>query len=230
MDATTRFAELAALEHPPLDEAALLIAAHASPGLDVAAQLRRLDELAARCAPPTLDGLVRLLFTAEGFRGNRQDYYDPANSYLDKVLDRRTGIPISLSVLMIEVGRRAGVPLAPVGLPGHFIVRDKVDPTVFVDPFHGGRLLDAPACRRLYEAVSGGATAGHPGSASFDPVWLAPIGPHVVLARMLANLHVIAEHRGDPVMRLWVLRLRCALPAATAEDRAAFAKASTAFN
>ena len=103
MDPTTRFAQLVVgpEELLPLDEAALLIAAHAHPGLDVDAQLRRLDALAGEVREPTLDGLRRLLFRDLGFSGNDVDYYDPSNSYLNDVLDRRTGIPITLAVLML---------------------------------------------------------------------------------------------------------------------------------
>src|SRR5256885_16075663 len=128
MDPTGRFAELvngleAAL---PLDEAGLLIAAHAKPELDVGEQLARFDALADRVGEPTLDGLRRLLFRDLGFAGNEDDYFDPRNSYLDDVLERRTGIPISLAVVMMEVGRRVGVPLSGVSMPGHFLVPDKV--------------------------------------------------------------------------------------------------------
>src|SRR5688500_562736 len=101
MGVTERFVELvsgpeAAL---PLDEVGLLIAAHAKPGLDIPANLARFDELASEVRDPTLDGLRRLLFRDLGFAGNEDDYYDPRNSYLDDVLERRTGIPITLAVV-----------------------------------------------------------------------------------------------------------------------------------
>jgi hypothetical protein len=119
VDVTERFR---ALVHGPevslpLDEAALLIAAHAEPGLDLDAELARLDELAAGVANPTLDGLRRHLFGELGFRGADHDYDDPRNSYLHVVVERRVGIPISLSVLLMEVGRRIGVPLAGCPCP-----------------------------------------------------------------------------------------------------------------
>ena len=114
VDPTGGFAAL--VEGPesalPLDEAALLIADHAYPELDVAAQLARLDALALSCFAPTLDALVEHLFVDENFHGNADDYYDPRNSFLNDVLDRRVGIPITLSVLTMEVGRRIGVPVA----------------------------------------------------------------------------------------------------------------------
>ena len=129
-DPTARFTELVQTPEAEwaLDEASFLIATHARPDLDLPAQLARLDELAAQAGEPTLDGLRRLLFRDLGFSGNEVDYYDPRNSFLDEVLDRRTGIPITLAVVMLEVGRRLGVPLAGVSMPGHFLVRDKVDP------------------------------------------------------------------------------------------------------
>ena len=153
MQPTQRFADLMELPAAsvPLDEAAFLIAAHAHPGLDVGAQLARLDDLAMRCLDPSRDGVLAHLFGAEGFRGNDADYYDPDNSMLDRVLDRRRGIPITLSVVLIEVGRRLGVPFTGIGAPGHFIVRHDGS-GVYIDPFNGGRVLDdterGPAVRR----------------------------------------------------------------------------------
>jgi regulator of sirC expression with transglutaminase-like and TPR domain len=129
VELSERFAAL--LRRPeaevPLDEVALVIAAHARPELDIGAQLTRLDELAATCFAPTLDALVRHLFVDLGFRGNEGDYYDPRNSYLDEVVERRLGIPITLSVLTIEVGRRIGVPVAGVSLIGRIVLGDLVD-------------------------------------------------------------------------------------------------------
>lgn len=187
-----------------LDEALLVVAAHDHPELDVESQLERLDELAARCRPPTLDGLLHLLFVEEGFTGNRDDYYDPRNSYLDAVLDRRTGIPITLSILTLEVGRRCGVPLAPVNLPGHFLLRDRVDPDVFVDPFNGGAVLDRTAVERLHAAMR----PGEP----FDETHLDVPGPFDILARVLTNLQLVFTQRSDVAGLTWVLRLRSQLP------------------
>ena len=207
MDPTARFAQLAAGPEAelPLDEAGLLIAAHAHPGLDLDAQLGRFDDLAGGLGEPTLDGLRRLLFRDLGFKGNDVDYYDPRNSYLDSVLDRRTGIPISLAVVMMEVGRRAGVPLAGVSMPGHFLVRDKVDPEVFVDPFARGQLLDRRGCRRRFAGV-------HGPDAPFDERFLEPVGRFSILERQLANLETIARARGETFTLLWILRLRTSLP------------------
>ena len=108
------------------------------------------------------------LYSSGRYLGNTDDYYDPRNSLLHEVLDRRVGIPITLAVLGMEVGRRIGVPLSGVGMPGHFLVRDKVDPSVFIDPFHAGRELDAAGCQALHRAMAGP-------DAPWDPGYLDPI-------------------------------------------------------
>ncbi len=211
VDVTERFAAL--MSRPggvaPLDEAALLIAAHARPGLDVEAEQFRLDDLAAGVAAPTLDALRTHLFCELGYTGNSTDYYDPRNSYLDQVVERRIGIPITLCVLMLEIGRRIGVPLAGVSMPGHFLVRDKVDPEVFVDPFARGATLDRGAVEAQFRASQ------QPG-ATFDPAFLEPVPVAIVVARMLANLDVIAAARADRTMLEWVVRLRVCMPGASA--------------
>jgi len=189
----------------PLDEAALLIAAAAKPAVDVDATLVKLDEIADEVPAPTLDGLRALLFRDLGFGGNPDDYYDPANSFLDDVIDRRVGIPISLAVLMMEVGRRVGVPLWGVSMPGHFLVRDKVDPDVFVDPFARGRVLDREGCMARFHAVQG------PGSV-FDDAFLEPVGQRAILTRMLANLETVATVREDGALLRGALELRVTLP------------------
>ncbi len=188
-----------------LDHASLLVAAHASPGMDVGAQLDRLDDLAARCPEPTLDGLRQLLFDEMRFAGDTADYSDPRNSFLDQVLDRRVGIPISLSVLMIEVGRRVGIPLEGVGMPGHFLVRHTGGPRVLIDPFHGGRVLDADQCADMFATLFG-AEATLPASV------LGGARPRAILARMLANLKRSYLDRRDPSGLIWVARLRAAIP------------------
>lgn len=223
MDPTERFRALVARPEAaiPLDEAALLLAAHAKPDLDVAAHLAAIDAIADTCSAPTLDALVRHLFVDLGFHGNRSNYYDARNSYLDDVIARRTGIPITLSVLMISVGRRLGVPLAGVGLPGHFLVRDQVDPDLFVDPFDGGRMLDRHGCQQAFRRV-------HGSGARFDPAFLQTVGSLTILARMLANLRAIFAAHADHESLLWVIRLRASLPDATPDDRSELASALAA--
>lgn len=212
IDPTARFAQLVTYpeEEIALDEGALLIAAHADPDLDVREQLARLDELAARCPAPTLEGLARHLFVDEGFAGDGVDYYSPENSYLDRVLDRRCGIPITLSVLAIEVGRRIGVPLVGVGMPGHFLVRSALDDDTFLDPFAGGARLDRAACERRHRDAVGGL---------FSPSMLDPVGPRAILARMLGNLKEVHRRRGDRRSLAWVLRLRVAIPGVPPSER-----------
>lgn len=199
-------------EELALDEAGLLISACANPGLDVAAQMGRLDDLAARVEPADADGLCQLLFDVVGLRGDRENYDDPANSYLDQVLDRRLGIPISLSVLLMEIGRRCRIPLEAVGMPGHFLVRDSSDPEHLIDAFDGGRRLSRDDCQRILQSISGG-------SAALTPDMLATTGRRAVLARMLANLDVSFERRNDRRSLRWLSDLRQVLPGAPPGDR-----------
>lgn len=216
---TGRFIEL--VQRPdddiPLDEAALLVAAHAYPGLDVAAEQARLDSLAAACPAPTLDGLRHHLFEDFGLTGNTRRYGDPRNSFLNDVLTRRVGIPISLSVVTMEVGRRLGLILSGVGMPGHFLVRQEADSRL-LDPFSGGRMVDLTGCAALYRALHG------PGAA-FGPHLLAPVGPRSILVRMLANLRQLYLTAGNAAATGWVYELRAAVPAASPADRADVARA-----
>jgi regulator of sirC expression with transglutaminase-like and TPR domain len=218
MDATTRWREL--LERSdadlPLDEAALLFSAHANPTLDVAQQLERLDDIAARVDEASTDGVCRMLFETLGLRGNRKRYDDPRNSYLDQVLDRRLGIPISLSVLLIEIGRRCGLTLEGVGMPGHFLVRDTSSPDLLIDAFAGGQRLDYTACERLLQAIGGP-------SVTLVPTMLAPTSRRATLARMLANLDHIYRGRADVRSLLWVNRLRVVIPELSVAERASLA-------
>lgn len=207
MDPSARFAEL--VQGPedglPLDEAALLIAAHAYPGLDLATELGRLDELAAGCGEPSLEAWRRYLFVELGFSGNEVDYHDPANSFLNEVVRRRTGIPISLSVLAMEVGRRIGLELQGVGMPGHFLLRHEGPPVTFVDAFARGQLLDAGGCEARFRATQGD-------DAPFLPSYLDPVGSRAILARMLANLKAVYAGRGQVEELAWVVQLRLTIP------------------
>ncbi|MGI8810090.1 MAG: SirB1 family protein [Acidimicrobiales bacterium] len=205
---TARFTELVTGpdERLALDEAALLIAAHAQPDLDVAAELRLIDELASGIHDRTLEGWRRHLFLGLGFSGNVKRYYDPANSFLNEVVRRRRGLPITLSVLGMEVGRRIGLVLEGVGMPGHFILRQ--GPDVYVDPFDGGRFLDRAGCVERFRVV-------HGARAPFRPDYLDPVPPRAILARMLNNLKAVYAGRGDIAALSWVFDLRQALPGAS---------------
>ncbi|CAN5171380.1 SirB1 family protein [soil metagenome] len=217
---TERFARLLSLPEPEvrLDEASLLLAAHAYPGLDVSAELQRLDALADRCYAPTLDALVQHLFVDEGFAGNKSEYFDPRNSFLNDVVERRLGIPITLGVLAMEVGRRIGVPLWGVSMPGRFLLRDKVDQDLFLDPFARGAPLDSAGCEAAFRAMHGAET-------QFDPTFLEPAGAYSILARMLANLKAIFLARRDRAGLAWVLRLRVEVPGIPIDERRELASA-----
>ena len=183
-----------------LAEGALWIAAEAHPDLDVQHWLGRLDALGYRAAERIAPGMDvdraalavgRLLFEEEGFRGNTEDYYDPRNSFLDDVLDRRLGIPISLSVVYVAVAARAGLEAGGVGLPGHFVVRaERHGRRRLLDPFHGGALLDEAGCQTLIAQV-------RPGSGRLDPRWLEPVTTRQIFVRMLVNLKAIYSALGD---------------------------------
>ncbi len=220
MDPTARFRRLVQgpQEALALDEAALLIAAHAHLGLDVDARLAQLDELAAGCPKATADGVMGYLFGTLGFRGNADDYGDPRNSFLDDVLDRRLGIPITLSVLVMEVGRRVGVAFEGVGLPGHFVVRQGDD---LFDPFEGGRRLTDAECADHVQRIYGDAV-------EFDPSMLAAVGPRAIVARMLANLKQRFTMEGDAVDAEWVIRLRTLIPDVHERELAELAGAQAA--
>lgn len=202
--ARDRFAELARLPDPEIDLAlaALLIAAEEYDGLDVAAYATRIDELAAGALArvggaridvdprAVIDRFHAYLFEELGFRGNEDDYYDPKNSFLNDVLDRRTGIPISLAAVYVEVGRRLGWPVRGVGFPGHFLAKwELADGDVVVDPFFG-TVVSEEDCKELLTRVSNGQLA-------FRRELLAPIPTRGILARMLANLKGIWVKRGD---------------------------------
>ena len=192
------FARWAASEPVPLDRAALAIAAHcrAEP-VDEAAALAELDRLGAAVSEPTPVAVVDLLFGQEGFGPNRGRFADPANSYLDLVVSRRLGIPITLAVVTIEVARRAGVLLHGVGMPGHFLVGTP-DPDVFIDAFDGGIIdrADAAAIFARFESRQ-----------AFDDTFLRPTPPESILLRMLNNLRTVHMRRPDSPPMIAVLEL-----------------------
>ena len=203
--ARERFAQLVNSPEEELDlaEAALLIAQEEHPEIDVASYLRRLDGLAAavRARLPEspapveiIQGLNTQLFREEGLTGNENEYYDPRNSFLNEVLDRKRGIPIALSVIYLEVGRRLGLPLVGVGFPGHFLVKySGADGDVVLDPFSGGGTLTqaelAQRLRRMYGDAN-------PFLAQI-PQLLAPASKKEILVRMLRNLKGIYLQQND---------------------------------
>ncbi|MGQ0774644.1 MAG: SirB1 family protein [Pseudonocardiales bacterium] len=189
---------------PDLDQGALAIAAGADPDLDADRWLRELDRLAE--GVDSLDTLIRRLFVDAGFAGNRAGYYDPRNSLLHEVLDRRLGIPITLSVVCIEVGRRAGLPLEGIGMPGHFLVRP-LSTDHYLDAFGGGTLLDIRGCEALFRA----ATQAGP-EVPFGPHLLMTTPKRTILARILENLRTVYRRLGRANDLEWVLRMRLVLP------------------
>jgi regulator of sirC expression with transglutaminase-like and TPR domain len=158
--------------------------------LDVLGQSLR-DRLEAKAAPERqIAALNALLFGEEGFRGNSGHYYDPRNSYLNEVLERRLGIPITLALVYVEVGRRAQLPLSGVGFPAHFLVAYEAEPRLLVDVFNCGRPLSEVDCQRqLWE------TFGN--SARLEPAHLAASSNRQILARLITNLRVAYERAGD---------------------------------
>ncbi|PYS95174.1 MAG: hypothetical protein DMF50_09870 [Acidobacteria bacterium] len=221
------FAALVALPDDAIDlaQASLLIAREEYPGLEVGRYLSRLDEMAAELrqrlrggevATSRIAHLNRLLFEEMGFRGNRDEYYDPRNSFLNDVLDRRIGIPISLSTIYLEVGRRVGVPLAGVAFPGHFLVRyvgRDVSEEVLIDPFNRGTMLTVDECRRRLEEMYEGAVA-------FRPEFLRRARNKEILERMLNNLKAIYQGQRDFHRALRVQELLlCVSPASAREIR-----------
>ncbi len=198
--ALEQFALAAGCDEIDLARMALLIAAAEYPDLDVKEELRALDSLAAgasrrlgqeRDPLARANALSEYLFDEVGFRGNREDYYDPRNSFLNEVLSRRLGIPITLSLVYIEVGKRLGVPLVGVGMPGHFLVRiTSGHEDLLIDPFHRGILLSEEECAQRLQEVAGAAIP-------WDRSYLAPVSNRELIERVLLNLRGIYVRRDD---------------------------------
>ena len=182
-----------------LEAGAFMIARYAYPTVDAQAYANQLDAMAAEIRDrmgPRVSGeeavktLGRYLFTEQGFRGNTKNYYEADNSYLNRVIDRRTGIPISLSTLYLLVGRRLGLPLVGIGMPGHFLVKfDAERYKVFVDCFNGGALLTEKDCARFLMQAGYG----------FDEKYLARSSTRAILVRTVKNLAAIYHKLDDTV-------------------------------
>jgi regulator of sirC expression with transglutaminase-like and TPR domain len=191
MELDTALAALARDSNAPFDlaELALRLAADEYPTLDLEAHLGELAGMAHEVKSylrgsleARVSGLCRYLFHDMGFRGNQEEYFDPRNSYLNQVLERKTGLPITLSVVTIAVGARAGLRVVGIGLPGHFVAKASNNgEEILFDPFHGGRLLTVEECERLVQRVTKAPFEATP--EVFDELPLSTI-----LVRMLSNL------------------------------------------
>jgi regulator of sirC expression with transglutaminase-like and TPR domain len=192
-NARIRFAEMLALDDEQINlaEAALLIAAEEYTKLNIKDYLDKLDhfgdlaaarEADARDASDVISALNSTLFEDLGFHGNRDSYYDPRNSFLNQVIDRRTGIPITLTVVYIEVAKRIGFKIEGVGMPYHFIAKHGAETgDIFIDPFNEGRLLNAAGCAEMLTEISRGKD-------ELQPEHLEPLSNKRILARILLNL------------------------------------------
>jgi regulator of sirC expression with transglutaminase-like and TPR domain len=188
------FSEIAAIEEEsfPLDRAALALALGEYPGLDATEYLRRLDTLAARVGvlvgidrTPVnyIENINEVLFVQEGLRGNSEDYYDPRNSYINQVLDRKLGIPVSLSIVYIEVARRIDFPVQGVGFPGHFLAKHVSDGReIIIDPFNMGKILTANDCQELLDKLQSGKEE------ALNSSMLQPMEKRAIITRLLYNL------------------------------------------
>jgi len=231
--ALSPFAELLGRGDSRIDlaHACLMIAEDAYPGLEIERYLGEIERMAIRLrgrlpqthgAEERVVALNQYLFEDLGYWGNAEEYYDPRNSYLNEVIDRKTGIPISLAVIYLELGRRIGLPLEGVSFPGHFLVRLRLRGGMLVlDPFSGGAPQSEDELRsRLRRVIPEGAAGGLPvGELPLDQ-FLEPATNRQILARMLRNLKGIYRETDKPERMLEVLnRILVVAPESSAELR-----------
>ncbi|HKD79351.1 MAG TPA: transglutaminase-like domain-containing protein [Candidatus Angelobacter sp.] len=188
-------------EHVDVLRAALTFARIEDPQLDIERYVRRVEELAQRAGariqdpddpPHVIAVLNEVLFQEEMFRGNTVDYYNPRNSFLHDVLDRRLGIPITLALVYMEVGRRVGFPLFGVGMPGHFLLKhyDVDGRSILIDAFERGSIVTEEDCREKLKDI-------YSGQLTLQPEFLLPVTRRQMLTRMLNNLRSIYLSRRD---------------------------------
>lgn len=204
------FAEMAELDDAafPLDRVALTLAMEEYPDLDLMEYLKRLDTLAARaevlvgrdCSPAgIIESINEILFVQEGLRGNSEDYYNPRNYYLNEVLDRKLGIPITLSVVYMEVAKRIGFSIAGVGFPEHFLVKHVApDHEIIIDPFNMGRILTMKDCQEMLDKTGDS-------KATMNPSMLQPMENRAIITRILYNLKGIYEQNEQDYEALAVI-------------------------
>ncbi len=207
-----KFADLVRRPEAEVDlgRAAFAIAAGAYPGLDAEEWVGKLHDLAK--GVDDLADLRKRLFGDLGFRGDTVAYYDSENSFLNRVMERRRGIPITLAVLMMEVGRYAGITLEGIGMPGHFLVRSP-GAGVYIDPFDRGEILDERGCEHRFRASVG---AGE--EVAFGPEMLPVVSKRDILRRMLTNLQQIYRGESGGEELEWITRMKLALPGTPAGD------------
>ena len=223
-DGWEQFVRMAGLPDGEIDlaRAGFLISAMEYPGLDRDHQLGLLDTLSSGVAgrlDASSDPLFRVntlseyLFDEMGFQGNLDDYYDPRNSFLNEVLSRRLGIPITLSLVCIEVGKRLDIPLLGVSMPGHFLLRHQEEEDLFIDPFNKGILLSEAECaQRLQEVTQA--------NVPWDSRYLASVSNRDFVARILRNLKNIYMQRQDHDRAIMTIdRLIVLQPEASQERR-----------
>lgn len=227
------FAQLISREDARIDlsRACLLIAQDAYPELDVERYIGEIERMATRLRArlaPTAAGedrvvaLNQLLYEELGYWGNTEDYYDPRNSYLNEVIDRRTGMPITMSILYMELGRRIGLPVEGVSFPGHFLVRVRLRGGMLVlDPFSGGAPQSEDELRsRVKRVIPDGVADDLPASELPLDQFLEPATNRQILARVLRNLKGIYRKANKPERMLDVLnRMLLVTPDASAELR-----------
>lgn len=192
-------------EEIDLAYAALCIAQAHRPNLDPQHYLDRLDECAQvlvkqlpeeRYPLKVLKALNHYIYDELGFRGNISDYYDPCNSFFDQVFDRRLGIPITLSLVYLELAKRVDFPMEGIGMPGHFLIRPCVDEMdVYVDAFHRGEVLFAQDCQERLQHIYGQPV-------TLQPEHLSPVSNSQFLARLLNNLKAVYLNRREPLPAL----------------------------
>ncbi len=216
-------ASFAALVEPAREDASIDLAAAALaiaraeyPQLDAPYYLRRLEAMAQRVrsrmrsnptARESIALLNRVLFDEDGLRGNLDNYYDPRNSFLNDVLDRKLGIPITLSVIYMDVARRVGFPVAGTGMPGHFLLKhfDVRSGEIVIDAFHRGRIVESTECQQRLDEI-------YSGQVEMQPEFLKAVSQREILTRMLNNLRQIYFGQHNLVKGLAILDLLLAIP------------------
>jgi regulator of sirC expression with transglutaminase-like and TPR domain len=212
----------------PLDVSCLLICQLAGRDIDVEEERKALDMVAETLDATTFEGVIAGLFAGpQPLRGNTDAYYDITNSLLSDVRRTGLGIPISLSVLAMEIGRRKDVPIVGIGMPGHFLVGDgsiERGPDRFADPFHGVRIFGADGARELFQRFSGGAAA-------WSEAYLQVTSNIDILFRIVNNIRVACTKRFVDRQHLpWVLEVLSWFPQGQPFDQAAAARAVAPFN